>query len=41
MDIVKRLRAEFDQAMPGRRSISDISALKKLPDLGVFSKEGE
>ena len=41
MDIVKRLRAEFDQAIPDRRSISDISVLKKLPYLGAFSKEGE
>ena len=40
-DIVKRLRAELEQAMPNRRSISDISVLKKLPYLGAFSKEGE
>ena len=40
-DIVKTLCAELDQAMPDRRSISNISVLKKLPYLGAFSKEGE
>ncbi|KAL0950331.1 hypothetical protein HGRIS_010302 [Hohenbuehelia grisea] len=39
-DIMKRLQAELDDAMPDRRSIPDISTLQRLPYLNAFIKEG-
>lgn len=39
-DIVAKLQAEIDQAMPDPRSIPDIAVLRELPYLNAFIKEG-
>lgn len=39
-DIVEKLQAELDAAMPDSQVIPDISALQKLPYLNAFIKEG-
>ena len=40
-DIVAKLQAELDTAMPDQHAIPDISVLQKLPYLNAFIKEGE
>ena len=39
-DIVKKLRAELDDAMPDPKVLPDIAALNELPYLNAFLKEG-
>ncbi|THH31367.1 hypothetical protein EUX98_g2801 [Antrodiella citrinella] len=39
-DIVAKLQAEIDDAMPDRRVIPDVSILSSLPYLNAFIKEG-
>ena len=39
-DVVRKLQAELDQAMPDPHVIPDISVLQKLPYLNAFIKEG-
>ncbi|KAI0053770.1 cytochrome P450 [Auriscalpium vulgare] len=39
-DIVQKLQAEIDAAMPDSKGIPDISTLQKLPYLNAFVKEG-
>ncbi|KAI0782532.1 cytochrome P450 [Abortiporus biennis] len=39
-DIMAKLQAELDDAMPDRRVIPDISVLSRLPYLNAFIKEG-
>jgi cytochrome P450 len=39
-DIMHKLQAELDQAMPDPHVIPDISVLQKLPYLNAFIKEG-
>lgn len=39
-DIMAKLQAELDHAMPDSRVIPDISVLQKLPYLNAFIKEG-
>ena len=39
-DIMRRLQAELDIAIPDAHSIPDISVLQKLPYLNAFIKEG-
>jgi cytochrome P450 len=40
-DIMRKLQAEIDVAMPDAHTIPDISVLQKLPFLNAFVKEGE
>ena len=39
-DIMRRLQAEIDEAMPDRRVLPDASILAELPYLNAFIKEG-
>lgn len=39
-DIAKKLQAELDAAMPGRKTFPDISTLQSLPYLSAFVREG-
>jgi hypothetical protein len=39
-DIMRKLQAELDTAIPDAHSIPDISVLQKLPYLNAFIKEG-
>jgi cytochrome P450 len=39
-DIVTKLRAELDDAMPDPKVLPDITALNELPYLNAFLKEG-
>ncbi|CCM00466.1 uncharacterized protein FIBRA_02499 [Fibroporia radiculosa] len=39
-DIMQRLQAELDEAMPDRRVIPDFGILSKLPYLNAFMREG-
>ncbi|KAF5364054.1 hypothetical protein D9756_000128 [Leucocoprinus leucothites] len=39
-EILKKLQAELDEAMPDPRTIPDISVLQELPYLNAFIKEG-
>lgn len=40
-DVMQRLRAELDVAMPDSGAIPDISVLHRLPYLNAFIKEGK
>lgn len=40
-DVMNKLQAEIDEAMPDNRSIPDIGTLYKLPYLTGFIKEGD
>ena len=40
-DIMRRLQAELDEAMPDRKVLPDGNVLANLPYLGAFIKEGE
>lgn len=40
-DIMSKLQAEVDEAMPDNRSVPDISILYQLPYLTGFIKEGD
>ena len=40
-DMMQKLRAELEEAMPDSMSIPDISVLQSLPYLNAFIKEGE
>jgi len=39
-DIVNKLRAELDEAMPEPKVLPEIAALNELPYLNAFMKEG-
>ena len=39
-DIVLKLQAEIDEAMPERNAIPDLGVLSYLPYLNAFIKEG-
>ena len=40
-DMMQKLRAELEEAMPDSMSIPDISVLQSPPYLNAFIKEGE
>lgn len=40
-DIMKKLQAELDEAIPDAKVLPDISVLQELPYLSAFMKEGK
>lgn len=40
-DIMKKLQAELDEAMPDSKVLPDMAFLQELPYLNAFMKEGQ